>query len=389
MLVRKLTVAQALYVAGTTVDLTLTGIVGARLAPTPALATLPYASIFLAAGLSTGWISRALTHYLPRQVFAVTGLSAAIAGLISAFGVQHSSFWIFCVGTALVGIYTAGAGYYRYLAAEAEPETRARAVSRVLAGGLVAAIVGPFLATSLRDLTSTPFVGSYLLVALLGVAATLWNWKLPDAVVEKEGRAEGGAGLQETAASRSLRALWSQPRLWVGLAAAILAASTMLTMMTAGPILGEYIGYTAGATAFAIQLHMVGMYAPGLFVSRAIGRIGEARVALAGAVLIAFAGIAAASGTSLGSFFGAMLLVGVGWNLAYTGGSALITTAYEPHERARVQTIAEVTIVVAQVSGALLAATLTTASQWPKLGWTCIVLGFAVAAVCLTAIKKP
>lgn len=374
-LVRRLTVAQALFVAGTTVDLTLTGIVGARLAPSPGLATLPYASIFLAAGISTTVISRALGRFQARHVLTVTALFAAVSGVVSAIGVQTSSFWLFFAGTALVGVYTAGAGYYRYLAAESVPDERAGAVSLVLSGGLAAAIIGPFLATALRDVTGTPFVGSYLLVAVLGTIATIWNARL----LRSTGATQNDGGNAAYAVPRPMRQLWAQPQLWVGLIGAMVAMYAMASMMTAGPIMGETVGHTAFVTALAVQLHMIGMYAPGFLVVRIIGRIGETRIVFLGALLILSAGIIALSGTGLALFCLAMLLIGVGWNLAYTGGSALITTAYCPNERARVQAIGEPIIVTAQVAGAFSATLFTTTHGWHLLGWIGITLGLLAA----------
>lgn len=382
--IRRLTVAQGLAVADTTVDLTLTGIVGARLAPTSGLATLPYASIFLTAGISTAFVSRALSRFPPRRVFTVTALAAALSGLVSALGVQLGSFWLFCAGTALVGIYTAGAAYYRYLAAESMPNARARAVSTVLSGGLVAAIVGPFLATALRGMTSTPFVGSYLLVAALGTTAAIWNSRLPTPSVTSATDADA-----QPDAPRSRRALWSQPHLWLGLIGAMVAMGTMSAMMTAGPILGEGVGHSAVVTALAVQLHMIGMYAPGFLVARIIGRIGEARVLATGAVLICGAGAMAFAGTSISLFLGAMLLVGVGWNLAYSGGSALISTAYQSNERARVQTIAEPIIVAAQVAGAFSATAFTTVNGWFILGVLSLTLGATAIVLTVALAKRP
>lgn len=386
-LIRRLTVAQALFVAGTTVDLTLTGIVGSRLAPSPGLATLPYALIFLTAGLCTGFISRALSRRPPRVVLSATGVAAVASGLVSTAGVRFDIFWLFCLGTALVGVYTAGAGYYRYLAAESAPDARAGAVSAVLAGGLLAAVLGPFLATALKDLTATPFVGSYLLVAVLGAVATVWNRRLPEPGKSTGQDAALTSTDQSVAAPRPMRVLWTQRQLWTGLAAAVLAASMMMAMMTAGPILGEQVGHSATVTAFAVQLHMVGMYAPGLVVSRLIGRIGEVRIAAAGAVLVVVAGLVAVSGTGLWLFLAAMFLVGVGWNFAYSGGSALIAGSYRPAERPRVQAVAEVVIVGSQVAGSLSAVLFTTAVGWTVLGGICVGFGAVIAVFCVLGRK--
>ena len=157
------------------------GIVGAHLAPTrtcdPPVQPLP-----LVAAATTFALSRWIGRSGYRRVFTFAAAVAVPAGLISAFAVHQHAFWLFCVGTALIGVYQAGAGYYRYAAAESNPSERARAVSTVLAGGLVAALVGPFLTTAVGGFTSTPYVASYLLVAAAGAAAAIWNATMPDSL---------------------------------------------------------------------------------------------------------------------------------------------------------------------------------------------------------------
>lgn len=372
--VRHLTVAQGLSVAGSAVDLTLTGIVGARMAPTPVLATLPYALIFLIAGLCTFGVSRAIGRFGHRRVFVIAPVAAAVSGCVSALGIQLHLFWLFCIGTALIGVYQASSGYYRYLAAESMPEARARAVSTVLAGGLVAAFAGPFLATALRDVTATPFVGSYLLVAVLGAVASVWNRRL--VVRAAAAPTASGAG-----ADRSFRALWRQPGLVAGVAAAVLAAGSMMAMMTAGPIFGLATGRAPGEAAFGVQLHMIGMYAPGFVVAKAMTRIGERVVAVGGCALVLAAGAAAVVATDLPSYLVAMLLIGIGWNLAYGGGSAMIAAHYSAAERGRVQPVAEALIIAAQVGASFSAAAFTTAAGWHRLGWALCVAAVLVAGV--------
>lgn len=373
--VRHLTVAQGLSIAGASVDLTLTGIVGARIAPTPELATLPYSVIFLAAGLGTFLVSRAIGRFGYRRVFIVVAIAAAVSGCLSAVAIQLGSFWLFCAGTSLIGVYQAGTGYYRYLAAESMPGERPRAVATVLAGGLVAAVVGPFAATGLRDATPTPYVASYLLVAALGTIAAAWNSRLALPAAPARPRAETAAE-----APRSITELWRQPALLLGVASAVLAAGTMMSMMTAGPIMGMTVGRTPAEAAFAVQLHLIGMYAPGFFVARVMARAGGRRIALTGAMVIVVAGFAAAASDALPVYLLAMFATGLGWNLAYGGGSALIAASYQATERGRVQPVAEVLIMGVQVAGALTATAYTTAAGWRILGWGCIALGCAVAA---------
>ncbi|GAA3575233.1 MFS transporter [Microlunatus spumicola] len=377
--VRHLAVAQAFAVAGSSVDLTLTGIVGTTIAPRPALATLPFSLLFVAAGLTTFLASRAIGRFGHRVTFVAAGLLAAAGGTVSALAIAHASFALFCVGTALVGASNAGVGYYRYLAADTNPDARARAVSTVLAGGLVAALAGPFVATGVRDLTPTPYVASYLLVAALGLGSALWNTRLriPTPVHDDA----PGTAVREPA--RPYGVLWRQPVLLLGTASAVAAALTMLALMTAGPILGLSAGRTPAEAALAIQLHLVGMFAPGFLVPRVIGRLGERRVAALGCAVILLAGLAAAGGAALPLYLTAMFAVGVGWNLAYSGGSAMIASSYRPAERGRVQPVAEVLGIAAQVGGSFAAAGFTTEASWRALGWATAVVAVVVGGLLL------
>jgi len=383
--VRRLVTAQGLAVLGTTVDLTLTGVVGARLAPTRVLATVPFSLIPVAAAVATFAWSRAIGRSGYRRPFAVAPAFAVAAGLVSALAVQLDLFWLFCVGTAFVGVYQAGTGYYRYAAAESWPAARARAVSTVLAGGLVAALVGPFLATALAHATATPYVASYLLVAAAGLLALGWNAFLPRglATLGTSSPAEPAEPASDAAAAPDVRpktTLWRQPVLLGGVGAASLAAFAMMSMMTAGPLAGTDMGHSADQAALAVQLHMVGMYAPGFVVARWIGRFGERRVALLGTAVIVVAGAAAAVSPSMPAFVVAMTAVGVGWNLAFSGGSAMVAASYRPAERGRVQPVAELVTTTAQVAGALSAGALATRSGWPALG-----VGVALASLAVGA----
>ena len=150
--------------------------------------------------------------------------------------------------------------------------------------------------------------------------------------------ARPGAAVLDDVPPRARGVLWRQPGLLLGVGAVALAAVAMTSMMTAGPIAGMAMGHSEGQAALAVQLHMVGMFAPGFVVARWIGRVGERRIAALGALLLAAAGAAAAASTQTWAFLAAMTLVGVGWNLASSGGSALVTAAYRPSERGRVAT---------------------------------------------------
>ncbi|MGN6203539.1 MFS transporter [Humibacter sp.] len=387
---RRLAPAQGLYVLGSSVDLTLTGIVGARLAPTTALATLPFSLIPIAAVASTFLFSRLIGRYGYRTMFTAAACVAILAGLVSALAIQLDTFWLFCIGTGLIGVYSAGAGYYRYAAADASGSQRARAVTTVLAGGLVAALLGPFLATWVDALLPVAFVASYLMVAFFGALAALWNAFLPHelAVQGRCGRAdEVQTSTESFVEPRSRRVLWRQPLLLTGIAVTSFAAFAMTSMMTAGPIAGMAMGHTQADAALAVQLHMVGMFAPGFVIAKVIGRVGERSIAIVGAAIIVVAGAAAAVSTAEWAFLTAMLAVGVGWNLAYSGGSAMITRTYLAAERGRVQPIAEVITNGFQVVGSLSAGVLATVPGWRMLGLVLIVLS-VVVGIGVTSMRR-
>ena len=383
--VRHLAVAQAFAVAGSSVDLTLTGIVGTRVAPRPELATLPFSLLFVAAGLTTFLTSRSIGRFGHRATFVAAGLVAAVGGTVSALAIAHGSFALFCLGTAVVGASNTATGYYRYLAADTNPDARARAVSTVLAGGLVAALAGPFVATGVADLTATPYVASYLLVAALGLGSALWNSRLRLPAPQLPSADPAAAAVTPP---RPYGVLWRQPVLLLGTASAVAAALTMLALMTAGPILGLAAGRTPGQAALAIQLHLVGMFAPGFLVARVIGRLGEQRVAALGCAVILVAGLAAAGGAALPLYLTAMFAVGVGWNLAYSGGSAMIASSYAPAERGRVQPVAEVLGIAAQVGGSFAAAGFTTEASWRALGWATAVVAVLVGGLLVAARSR-
>ncbi len=382
-LTRRLVPAQSLYTFGISIDLTLTGVVGAHLAPTRALATLPFSLMPVVAALSTFALSRWIGRSGYRRVFAAAPLAAVAAGLVSAYAVHRGSFALFCLGTALVGVYQAGAGYYRYAVAEANPAERARAITTLLAGGLLAALVGPFLATAVRDLTPTPYVASYLLVAVLAALASVWNTRLPRDLAHLTGPRTSDERAP-TRAPRPHRELWTQPVLLLGVLVTALAAAAMSALMTAGPVAGMDMGHSEHQAAFSVQLHMIGMYAPGLLVARWIGRVGERRVAALGALVLAAAGLATLRPETV-AFVVAMTLAGVGWNLAGSGGAAMVAASYRPAERGRVQPVAELVVTGAAVVGSLGAGLGTTATGWPVLG----VLVAVASVLVVVALVRP
>jgi predicted MFS family arabinose efflux permease len=351
---RILAICQALYICAISIDLTLTGLTGYELAPDKSLATLPFAMITVS-GAVVSYFAAFLLQRLGRRLgFTLGALIGALGGGISVWAVMEGRFWLFCAGTAGVGVYQAFALYYRLAAADAvEPEAKSRAISTVLAGGVLAAIVGPALAAWSKDLIpSALFAGAYLMVALLGVIAAglLWTfYRDADPIL-----ASGSASLDD-AGPRPLGIIVRQPVFVASMANNVIGSVTMLFVMTAAPLAAVSCHHSIDDGASIIQWHLVGMYAPSLVTGWLIRRFGMLNLLVAGGVLNVACVVAAVSSTSLPAFYVALFALGVGWNFMFVGGSTLQAQSYRPSERAKTQGVSEF-LRYATTAGATLAA---------------------------------
>ncbi|OZI34613.1 MFS transporter [Bordetella genomosp. 10] len=356
-----LAIAQGLFTASIAVDLTLTGLTGYQLAPDKSLATLPFALITVAAAVVTLFASLLMQRLGRRRGFVVGALAGGMGGLVSVWAVIHEHFWMFCLGTAAVGVFQAFAQYYRLAAADAVAEAhKARVISIVLTGGVIAAVLGPALAAWSRDLLPTVFAGSYLMVALLGfLSALLLGIGYRDA---------GASGVPQPDADlppRPVGVVLRQPISLAALANNAIGGVVMMFTMTAAPLAAVACHHSIDDGANIIQWHLVGMYAPSFFAGRLIKRFGMPAVLFAGMALSALCGIVAVASTTLASFYVALLCLGIGWNFMYVGGTTLLASSHRPSERARVQGTAE---LIRYVLTAL--ATLGAGPVFEHLGWS-------------------
>ncbi|WP_460124572.1 MFS transporter [Pseudomonas sp. S2_C03] len=332
-----LAIAQGLFTAAIAIDLTLTGLTGYQLAPDKSLATLPFALITVAGAITTYFASSLMQKIGRRRGFVIGAITGAIGGLISVWAVFLNSFWLFCIGTAAVGVFQAFAQYYRLAATDSEPDHRkARAISLVLAGGVIAAFVGPLLASWSTELLPVLFAGSYLMVCLLGLtsAALLWLGYKDATLNSLELR---GHELPP----RKLRTVLSQPISIAALSNNVIGGVVMMFIMTAAPLAAVASHHSINDGANIIQWHLVGMYAPSLFAGRLISLFGLSPILFLGMALSAACGLIANFSDSLPAFYIALLFLGVGWNFMFVGGTTLLTTSYLPSEKSRVQGIAE------------------------------------------------
>jgi len=378
---RVLAVCQALYTSSVSIDLTLTGLVGYNLADDKAFATLPFSLITVAAALTTVLASFLMARIGRRAGFLIGAGVGALGGSISVWAIFHHSFWAFCAGTATVGVFQAFAQYYRLAAADAVAvDAKSRAISTVLTGGVVAAVLGPLLAAWSKDwLAPVAFAGSYALVTALGLASVALL-ALAYRDVAPSTHAGFAAALKAVEGPRPLGQIVRQPIFVAALANNALGYAVMMFVMTATPIAAVACGHTIGDGAQIIQWHLVGMYAPSLFSARLIQRFGVLRVIGCGIVLSALCGVFALRSTDLPHFYAALACLGVGWNFMFVGGTTLLAQSYRPAERAKTQATSEFTTFAFSALGSLFAGQLLARFGWAAIN-AAIFPPLALAAV--------
>ncbi len=327
-----LVAAQSLGGAAPPIIISLGGIVGQMLASDPMLATLPVSLYQLGLALSTIPAAMLMRRLGRRVAYVLGALLGSISGLIATFGVVQGDFATFCVGTAMAGFYGACVQSYRFAATDAvEPSKRAKAISRIMVGGLIAAVIGPQAVIWTRDAwPTTPFAGSFLGQAGLALLALplLWMLRAPppqSAVVE--------------GTARPLGTIARSPGFVVAVTAGIVSYGLMAFIMTAAPMAMVGCGHTVGEAALGIQWHVLAMFAPSFFTGHLIARFGKIAITALGLVLIAASGLLALAGLELLHFWGSLILLGVGWNFGFIGATAMVTDTYTPAERAKVQAL--------------------------------------------------
>jgi MFS family permease len=316
-----------------------------------ALATMPAALVIVGTAMATMPASMLMRVTGRRLGFMIGACIGALSGVMVLLAIVRSDFWLLCAATLTYGVYAAFGQYYRFAAADTAPQDfKSKAISLVLTGGVVAAFVGPYLAKSGQNLVTAEFMGSYLFLIGLTVltALVLIFLDIPNLTPS-----------ERAAAQRPLTRIMMQPVFIAATLAATMGQGVMNLLMTAIPIAMLEADFQFTDTAFVISWHSFGMFGPGFVTGSLIKRFGEVRIILTGVVLqIVCIGVAL-SGEGVMEFWLAMLLLGVGWNFAFTGGTSLLTTAHNPAERAKTQGAMSVinyafVAVVSLSSGALL-----------------------------------
>ncbi|MEM7523789.1 MAG: MFS transporter [Pseudomonadota bacterium] len=326
-----LALASAVLGAQMPVHFVLGGLSGQILAEDKTLATLPISATVFCSMLSAPLIAMLMAKHGRRFGFFLGVAGGAVGAALSAAALIIGSFHLLLCGAALTGVYMAAQGQYRFAAADmASAAYRPKAISLVMAGGLAAAIIGPQLVTLTRDaLAPTPFAGAYMAVVILNIvtAPVLLFLDIPRPAPRKKGAPTG----------RPLRELLAIPRIRVAIICAMVTYALMNLVMTATPLAVVGCGFSPDTAATVVSAHVVAMFAPSFFTGHLIARYGAERIVGCGLVLLGLTAVVAMSGVTQLHFYGALVLLGLGWNFGFIGATEMLTSSHEPIERAKVQ----------------------------------------------------
>ncbi|WP_412073809.1 MFS transporter [Tritonibacter mobilis] len=366
-----LVLAQAFLGAQMPMIFIVGGLAGQSLATNPCLATLPISLIVAGSMLSATPISAIMQRYGRRAGFAIGATGGALGGLIGGYGLYTGSFPVFLIGSALTGVYMSAQGFYRFAAADTASDSfRPKAISYVMAGGLLSAIIGPQLVKATSDAFVIPFLGTYLAVIavnVLGVGLFAFL-RIPRPEAPKEDAPIG----------RSRWELLKTPTIAVAVICAMVSYALMNLVMTSTPLAVVGCGFGQNTAADVVTSHVLAMYVPSFFTGHLIARFGVEKVVGAGLVILAGAGAVALQGVDLGNFFVALILLGVGWNFGFIGATTMLAGAHEAHERGRMQGLNDLLVfggvtVASVASGGLM----NCSGGNPVEGWAAVNMAMA------------
>lgn len=352
-----LAVCQGLLLTNNSVLITVNALAGLALAPDKGLATVPLTTYFLGSALTTVPMSLLMKRFGRRAGFTLGAWCAVLGSLLCAGAVWAENFWLLCAGTFVLGMYFAAGQYYRFAAADsASPDFKSRAISLVLAGGILGGFLGPETSKVTRGIfEGQVFLGPFLsLIAFAVVAMVVLRWlDLP-----------GLSQAEQKATGRSMARIARQPAFLVAVLIAMIGYGIMNLLMAATPLAMAACEHPFSDAAFVIQWHIVGMFAPSFFTGHLIHRYGLIPIMLTGVVLNLACVAFALAGIEVANFWFAMVLLGVGWNFMFIGATALLTECHTPAERAKVQGVND-----AAISCTMVVTSLTSGALFTYQGW--------------------
>lgn len=329
-----LVAAQAFLGSQITMFFVIGGLAGQQLAPNVCLATLPITMIVFGSMTTAPWLSPFMQKHGRRAGFSVGALGGLLGAVVSAYALMLGSFWVFLLGSYLTGIYMSSQGFFRFAAVDTASDAfRPKAISYVMAGGLIAAVIGPqlvgYLSGNSPDASVMRFFPVYLAAMVLNVMGMMCFLFLripkPPALTV------------DSPKGRTRWELLKTPRIAVAVICAMVTYALMNLVMTSTPLAVVGCGFAIADASNVVTGHILAMFVPSFFTGHLIARFGTEKIMGLGLLILAGAGVVAMQGVALGNFYGALILLGIGWNFGFIGATTLLAASHEPHERGRMQ----------------------------------------------------
>jgi MFS family permease len=356
-----LILCQGIFLTNTVTFIAINGLVGFSLTPELWMATIPVMGYVVGGALSTSIVARTQKQFGRKVSFQLGLFVGIISSLICAYATYSHDFWLLTFGTVVAGYYSANGQLYRFAAAElTDISLRDKAISWVLAGGLLGAIIGPNLATWTHHLFSTPFLGAYLSLAIAAIFGLLLMQfiKFPPIQV-----------ILNPLPGRSVIELLKQPVFLVAVIGASLGYGVMNLLMAATPLAMQVCKLPFSDTALVLEWHVIGMFAPGFFTGSLIKRFGALKIMGVGVALNFLCIFIALSGTDLKEFLVALCILGIGWNFLFTGSTSLAIKAYRPEEKDKAQATINFFVFSVMAVSSFSSGALLTSQGWNWLNW--------------------
>lgn len=378
-----LSACQGLLLTNNSILIAANGLAGYALATDKALATLPITTYIVGAALTTLPASLLMRRLGRRTGFTLGAVFGIVGALICSYAAFAHEFWLLCAGTLVLGIYNATGQYYRFAAADsAGIDFKSKAISLVLAGGIAGGFLGPETSKISKDFfVQAAFAGSYLSLGVFCLLAIglISRIDIPPLTVAE--RKESG---------RPLTAIARQPAFIVAVLSSVTGYGVMNLLMVATPLAMVACQHPFSDAAFVIQWHVIGMFAPSFFTGALIKRFGVVNVMLIGVVLNFGCIAVALAGLEVAHFWTAMVLVGVGWNFMFIGGTTLLTECHTPSERGKVQGANDLAIFLTMIVTSLSSGLLFTLQGWELMNQLAVpfLLLTGIAMLWLAAVQR-
>ena len=379
-----LALCQGLFLTNNVTFIAINGLVGFALAPLGWMATLPVTGYVVGGALSAPLVGLLQRRFGRQRCFQLGLVVAALSAAVCAYAVEHKMFWLLVAATVVAGFYSANASLYRFTGPElVAPAFREKALSLVLAGGIIGAFAGPNLASATREWFEVPFAGAY--VALVGVAllalVAVSFIRFPPHQVPVANASSG----------RPLAEIARQPAFVVAVVAGALGYGVMNLLMAATPLAMAQCQHPFSAAALVLEWHVLAMFVPAFFTGHLIKRFGPLPVMAVGLLLNVVCVAIALSGVEVMRFLIALMALGVGWNFLFTAGSTLLTTTYQPEEKNKAQAAMDTCVFATMALSSFASGALVTTQgwQWLNLGSLVPLGAVAVALAWISLRPRP